>query len=151
MIATRRVVVALALLPSCSRRETSNPAPASASVDAAPADDAKVEAKLEPEAKVEAKVEPETKAEAKVEPDTTPAPTGGSIDDARGLSREAVVARWGEPDRKDGARWTYVFPRPPSCTDREIVYVLRMKGDEVASVERSTRRTGKVCEGDFGR
>ena len=145
MIAARCVVV-LAMLASCSRRETSSPAPAEASV--ARNDPAPVEAKVEPAPKV---VEPEpekVEPDAKVEPE--PAPTGGSIDDARGLSSKEVVARWGEPDRKEGARWTYVFPRPPSCTDREIVYVLRMKRDEVASVERSTRQTGKVCEGDLG-
>jgi hypothetical protein len=78
------------------------------------------------------------------------ATTGGAIDDARGLSRADVVARWGEPDRKDRSRWTYVFPRPPSCSDREIVYVLTLKADTVVSVDRSERRTGKVCEGDLG-
>lgn len=144
MIAARLVAVALVL--GCPRHETSSPAPVAAPAPIAETKAAPTETEVAP---TDTTVEPTT---AKVEPATTPTPAtadGGPIDDARGLSRKDVVVRWGEPDRKEGARWTYVFPRPPSCTDREIVYVLRIAGDKVASVERSTRQTGKVCAGDF--
>ena len=83
-----------------------------------------------------------------------PAPTGAAaptaapprpIDDAEGMTAEALVAAHGEPDDKKGDSWIYRYPRDGGCTDREIVYTLRVRKGTVADVQRTTRQTGQHC------
>lgn len=149
MIAARTVFVAVALFAGCPRNE---PAIAAApQPESPPASQPTEPARTQPTTPAPAPTPTVVEAPPTEPAPPSPAGTSGaaSIDDFEGKSRAELVAKWGEPDDKGRATWTYRFPRPPACTDREIVYVLTLKGDRVTAVDRSIRQTGKHCGGEY--
>jgi hypothetical protein len=147
MIDARRVLLVGLSLLGCARPD---PASVPEPHDAAPSDVAPSPAPREPAAAqpTPPPASPPVAATPQVDP-AAPTHPSAPLDDAAGRSRAEILARWGEPDDREAGRWSYRFPRPPGCTDREIVYVLVFRGEQVAKVERSTRQTGKHCEPSF--
>jgi len=152
VIAARIAVIAVVLFERCPRHEPAiAAAPQPESQPAEPAREQPAPPASEPPVSVAAPAEP-TKTPSPTEPDPpvpASATSSASIDDFEGKSRAELIAKWGEPDDKARAKWTYRFPRPPACTDRELVFVLTLQNDRVTAVDRSIRQTGKQCAGEY--
>ena len=147
------MAMAMAMALACSRTDAT--APPVTTRDAAPRDAPKAAA-AEPPDPGASEAGPNTTGALEAEepsappptetPDAAPGDPPPSIDDAKGMATEALVAAHGEPDETQGDRWIYRYPRDAACVDREIVYTLTVRGGTVTAVKRATRQTGKHCE-----
>jgi hypothetical protein len=140
-----RSVLAISLAVACSRGdaiaqpETAEPATPEVAPDATP----EPTPAPTPAPMPEPTPEPAPPAPA-AEPQ--PASPSRSIDDAEGMTTEALLAAHGKPDATKGERWIYRYPRDGGCVDREIVYTLQVREGVVTAVDRTTQQTGRHCE-----
>jgi hypothetical protein len=82
-------------------------------------------------------------------PARRPEPSPGDVDAVRGLTQQALLDRWGEPDDKKAKTWIYRLPRDAGCVERYVVFTVVFAGGKVERVDMTRERTADHCAPTF--